>query len=62
MTLLSDLIDNPESRPPNRFFLRLSNGITDPDATIGDDVVTDQFVGYFDKTLDIVAKGAHRPD
>lgn len=56
MTLLRDLIDIPESLPPNRFVLRLSNGITDPDATIGDYVVTDQLVGCFDKALDIVAK------
>ena len=44
MTLLRDLIDIPESLPPNRFVLRLSNGITDPDATIVDYVVTDQLV------------------
>ena len=56
MTLLRDLIDIPESLPPNRFVLSLSKGITDPDATIGEYVVTEQLVGCFDKALDMVAK------
>ncbi len=56
MTLLRDLIDIPESLPPNRFVLRLSEGIRDPAATIGEYVVTDQLVGCFDQALDIVKR------
>ena len=54
MTLLHELIDIPESLPPNRFVLRLSKGIEDPEATIGEYVVTDQLVGCFDKALTIL--------
>ena len=54
MTLLRELIDIPESLPPNRFVLRLSKGIENPDATIGEYVVTDQLVGCFDRALTIM--------
>jgi hypothetical protein len=54
MRLLRDLIDIPEALPPNRFVLRLSQGIQDPEATVGDYVVTDQLVGCFEKALGIV--------
>ena len=54
MTLLRELIDIPESLPANRFVLRLSEGILDPEATLKDYVVTDQLVGCFDSALNII--------
>jgi len=54
MTLLRELIDIPESLPANRFVLRLSEGILDPEATLKEYVVTDQLVGCFDSALNII--------
>jgi|GEM_PF-2507469 len=51
MTLLRELIDIPESLPANRFVLKLSQGICDPETTLKEYVVTEQLVGCFDKAL-----------
>lgn len=54
MTLLRELIDIPESLPANRFVLRLSEGILDPDATLRDYVVTDQLAKSFNQALSVI--------
>ncbi|MEI7863003.1 MAG: hypothetical protein WCJ21_10250, partial [Planctomycetota bacterium] len=59
MTLLRDLIEIPESLPANRFVLRLSEGILDPEATLRDYVVTDQLVKSFDQALGVIRDSLH---
>ena len=54
MTLLRELIDIPESLPANRFVLRLSEGILDPEATLRDYVVTDQLARSFNQALGVI--------
>lgn len=51
MTLLRDLIDIPDSVPASRFVVSLSQGVLDPQATLGEYVVTPQLVECFDKAL-----------
>ena len=54
MTLLRDLIDIPESVPASRFVVSLSQGVLDPQATLGEYVVTPQLVECFDKALALI--------
>jgi len=54
MPLLRDLIDIPESLPPNRFVLRLTEGVQDPAATVAEYVVTPQLVKCFREALELV--------
>jgi hypothetical protein len=54
MTLLKDLIDIPEYVDRGAFVLKLSEGVTDPDATLKSYVVTEQLVKCFDDALNFV--------
>lgn len=54
MPLLRDLIDIPESLPANRFVLKLSEGVLDPEGTLRDYVVTDQLAKSFDAALGVI--------
>ena len=54
MPLLRDLIDIPESLPANRFVLKLSQGVLDPEGTLRDYVVTEQLARSFDAALAVI--------
>ena len=54
MPLLRDLINIPETLPPNRFVLRLTEGVRDPEATVAEYVVTPQLVKCFNEALELV--------
>jgi len=54
MTLLRDLIEIPESLPANRFVLKLSEGVLDPEGTLRDYVVTEQLAKAFDAALGVI--------
>ena len=54
MTLLRELIDIPTTLPANRFVLRLSEGILDPEETLRDYVVTDQLAKSFNQALGVI--------
>ena len=54
MTLLRELIDIPDSVPASRFVVSLSQGVLDPDATLGEYVVTPQLQDCFDKALSLI--------
>jgi hypothetical protein len=51
MTLLKDLIDIPEHIDKGQFVLRLTEGVTDPKATVAAYVPTPQLVLAFDEAL-----------
>ena len=51
MTLIKDLIDIPEHIDKGQFVLRLTEGVADPEATVGAYVVTPQLVRCFDDAL-----------
>jgi hypothetical protein len=57
MTLLKDLIDIPEHIDLGQFVLRLTEGVTDPEATVAAYVPTPQLVLAFDDALNFI-KGA----
>jgi len=54
MPLLRDRIDIPESVPASRFVVSLSQGVLDPQATLGEYVVTPQLAECFDKALALI--------
>ena len=54
MTLLKDLIDIPEHIDKGQFVLRLTEGVTNPQATVGSYVVTPQLVRCFDDALSFI--------
>jgi len=54
MTLLKDLIDIPEHIDKGQFVLRLTEGVTDPRATVKSYVPTPQLVKAFDDALSFV--------
>jgi hypothetical protein len=54
MPLLRELIDIPESLPANRFVLKLSQGVLDPEGTLRDYVVTEQLAKSFDAALGVI--------
>lgn len=54
MTLLRELIDIPESVPASRFVVSLTQGVLDPDVTLGEYVVTPQLAECFDKALSLI--------
>jgi hypothetical protein len=54
MPLLRDLIDIPDSVPASRFVVSLSQGVLDPQATLGEYVVTPQLQECFDKALSLI--------
>jgi len=53
-TLLRDLIDLPEQVRQGDFVLRLSEGVTKPDETLRNYVVTDQLATCFDEALGLI--------
>jgi hypothetical protein len=56
MTLLRDLIPIPERVHQSDFVLRLTEGVSDPERTLAEYVVTDQLRRCFDDALGIIAK------
>ena len=54
MTLLKELIDIPEHIDKGQFVLRLTEGVTDPKATVATYVPTPQLVRAFDDALSFV--------
>src|SRR6516162_2091096 len=60
MTLLRELIDIPEHVRKGDFVLRLSEGVIDPDGTLGEYVVTPELVKCFDQALDFVRDAVAR--
>src|SRR4051794_2800812 len=54
MTLLKELIDIPEHIDKGQFVLRLTEGVTDPKATVDLYVPTKQLVLCFDDALNFV--------
>ena len=54
MTLLKDLIDIPEHIAEGQFVLRLTEGVTDPRATVQSYVPTLQLVRCFDDALSFI--------
>ncbi len=54
MTLLKDLIDIPEHIDKGQFVLRLTEGVTDPEATVAAYVPTPQLVLAFDDALNFI--------
>jgi hypothetical protein len=54
MTLLKDLIDIPEHIDKGQFVLRLTEGVTDPQATVAAYVPTPQLVLAFDDALNFI--------
>jgi hypothetical protein len=54
MPLLRDLIEIPKSLPANRFVLKLSEGVLDPEGTLRDYVVTEQLAKSFDAALGVI--------
>lgn len=54
MTLLRDLIEIPERVHQGDFVLQLSKGVTDPDQTLRDYVVTPQLVDAFSNALGFI--------
>ena len=56
MTLLRDLIRIPERVHQSDFVLRLTEGVTDPERTLSEYVVTEQLKRCFDDALGIIEK------
>ncbi|MEJ2388166.1 MAG: DUF6079 family protein [Chromatiaceae bacterium] len=56
MTLLRDLIPIPERVHQSDFVLRLTEGVTEPERTLAEYVVTDQLQRCFDDALGIIEK------
>jgi hypothetical protein len=54
MTLLKELIDIPEHIDKGQFVLRLTEGVMDPQATVGSYVPTPQLVRAFDDALSFI--------
>lgn len=54
MTLLRDLITIPEQVFKGDFVLKLVDGVTEPERTLKDYVVTPQLVGAFDRALGLI--------
>lgn len=54
MTLLRDLIQIPEQVFKGDFVLKLVEGVTEPERTLRDYVVTPQLVGAFDQALGLI--------
>jgi hypothetical protein len=54
MTLLKELIEIPEHVDKGQFVLRLSEGVTDPAATVKAYVVTDNLVDRFSDALELI--------
>jgi len=54
MTLIKELIDIPEHIDKGQFVLRLTEGVTDPQATVETYVPTPQLVGSFDDALSFI--------
>ena len=54
MTLLKDLIDIPEHIDKGQFVLRLTEGVSDPQATVAAYVPTPQLVLAFDDALNFI--------
>jgi hypothetical protein len=52
--LISDLLDLPDRVRKGDFVLNLSKGVTEPEKTLGEYVVTPQLVGCFDDALDFI--------
>ena len=59
MTLLKELIDIPEHIDKGQFVLRLTEGVTDPQATVGSYVPTPQLVRAFDDALSFIRGSLH---
>jgi hypothetical protein len=59
MTLLRDLIPIPERVHQSDFVLRLTEGVTDPERTLADYVVTEQLKRCFDDALGIIEKAVY---
>ena len=51
---IKDLLDLPEQVSRGDFVLRLTEGVTRPDETLRDYVVTKQLVGCFDAALGLI--------
>ena len=51
---IKDLLDLPEQVSRGDFVLRLTEGVTRPDETLGNYVVTKQLVGCFDAALGLI--------
>ena len=54
MTLIKDLIEIPEAVHRGDFVLKLTEGVTDPQKTVADYVVTDQLARCFDDALGFI--------
>ncbi|WP_131770045.1 phage resistance protein [Candidatus Protofrankia californiensis] len=54
--LLRDVIDIPERTSDSDFVLKLTEGVTDAEATLREYVLTDRLVGNFDETLGLIAQ------
>lgn len=54
MTLLRELIDIPDQVHQGDFVLKLTDGVADPDGTLGQYVVTPQLAAAFDQALGLI--------
>lgn len=54
MTLISEVIEVPDTADPGGFVLKLSEGISHADAAVADYVVTPDLAGRFDQTLALI--------
>ena len=54
MTLIKDLIEIPERVYKDQYVLRLSEGVTRPDETLSDYVVTPELTTCFDAALSMI--------
>ncbi len=57
MTLIKDLIDIPEHVEKGQFVLRLAEGVTRPEETLHDYVVTPELKICFDDALNFIKSG-----
>lgn len=53
--LLRELIHIPERSSQNDFVLKLVEGVTDPQATLREYVITDRLADNFDQALNLIA-------
>jgi hypothetical protein len=54
-SFLRDVIDIPERTSTSDFVLKLTDGVTDAEATLRDYVITDRLVANFDEALGLIA-------
>ena len=62
MPLLKDLISIPERVHQGDFVLQLSKGVTEPEQTLRDYVVTPQLVDAFSNAMDLIQHAVQTDD